>query len=55
MISWIYYPAWINDLRNRFPADYEAVSPGELANLFRSSLAPSQDAAGNAAEEASDQ
>ena len=36
-ISWLYYPAWIKDLRSRFPAEYEAVSPGALADLFRRS------------------
>jgi hypothetical protein len=39
-ISWIYYPAWLHDLRDRFPDDYEAVSPGELAHLLRRSVAP---------------
>jgi hypothetical protein len=38
-ISWIYYPAWLHDLRHRFPGDYEAVSPGELAHLLRQSAA----------------
>ena len=46
-ISWIYYPAWIKDLHSRLPAHYEAVGPGELAHLFRKSLAPPQDAASN--------
>ncbi len=44
-ISWSYYPAWIADLCSRFPADYEAVSPDELASLFRRSRTPQQDAA----------
>ena len=34
-ISWNYYPAWINDLHSRFPADYEAVSPDVMARLLR--------------------
>jgi hypothetical protein len=34
-VSWNYFPAWINDLHSRFPADYEAVSPDELARLLR--------------------
>ena len=42
VIGWLYDPAWINDPHNHFPAHYEAVSPGELANLFRSSVAPPQ-------------
>ena len=28
-------PAWLNDLHSRFPADYEAVSPDEMARLLR--------------------
>ncbi len=42
-ISWLYYPAWLADLRTRLPADYEPVSPGELADLFRRWQAPSPD------------
>jgi len=34
-ISWNYSPAWMQDLRRRFPADYEPVSPDELARLLR--------------------
>ena len=44
-ISWSYYPAWMKDLCSRFPADYEAVSPGELAHLLRAFLAAPHDAA----------
>lgn len=38
-VSWIYYPAWLDDLCHRFPGDYQAVSPGEMAEIFRQSLA----------------
>ena len=34
-VSWNYYPAWINDLHSRLPADYEAVSPDEWRRLLR--------------------
>lgn len=33
-ISWYYYPTWMKDLVQRLPADYRAVSPGDLARLF---------------------
>lgn len=34
-ISWNYFPAWVCDLRQRLPQDYELVSPVELAELLK--------------------
>jgi len=34
-ISWYYYPAWIEDLKQKLPPEYVLASPSELARLFR--------------------
>jgi len=30
----LYYPAWLKDLKEKLPADYVVVGPGDLARLF---------------------
>lgn len=34
-ISWIYYPAWLADLKSRLPPDFVMVSPRQMAELYR--------------------
>ncbi len=34
-ISWSYFPAWLKDLKERLPAEYVEISPGEMARLYR--------------------
>ncbi|MBM3494738.1 MAG: hypothetical protein FJX72_10560 [Armatimonadetes bacterium] len=34
-ISWIYFPAWIADLKAKLPPQYVLVSPADLARLYR--------------------
>lgn len=36
-ISWMYYPAWLKDLKEKLPPHYVLVSPAELARLYRES------------------
>ena len=35
VLSWTFTPSWIGELAERLPDDYEAVSPAQLAALFR--------------------
>lgn len=34
-ISWYYYPSWLKDLKDKLPLDYIAVTPAQLADLYR--------------------
>jgi len=34
-VSWCYYPSWLKDMQDRLPPEYVAVSPGDLARLWR--------------------
>lgn len=39
-ISWIYYPTWLRDLKEKLPTHYVVVSPSELTRLYRSRSRP---------------